>query len=187
MHAGSAGQIARRAVLGRHGEHVAAGAEQGALAIRRNFVIGDVLADFFQHRPSGDEILGQHDGHFLRLLRGQVEAVNVAAIFVHDGIHAQRWKFDIEFAVVGELAGFLAGEIVHVEVHAFIFIAVGEKINLVAVPHGDDVLRRVVGDVFDLLGCEIENPHVVGHAAAVAFPGAEFAEDAIVGHFFIVG
>jgi hypothetical protein len=37
-----------------------------------------------------------------------------------------------------------------------------------------------------LLSLEIVNPDVIGHAAAVMLPGAEFAENAIESHFRIV-
>ena len=36
-------------------------------------------------------------------------------------------------------------------------------------------------------GFEIVNPDVIGHAAAIMFPGAELAEDAVERHLRIVG
>ena len=42
-------------------------------------------------------------------------------------------------------------------------------------------------DILGLFRLEIVDPDVVGHAAAIAFPGAELAEDAVVGELVVVG
>ena len=48
-------------------------------------------------------------------------------------------------------------------------------------------MRFVVSQVRSRAGLEIVNPDIVGHAAAVMFPGAELAEDAVESHLGIVG
>ena len=75
----------------------------------------------------------------------------------------------------------LLSKIIPVEVEALVFVAVGNEIDRVARPHRENVLGRIVGNVDRLLAVEIVNPDVVGLAAAIALPGAEFPEDAVVG------
>ena len=66
-------------------------------------------------------------------------------------------------------------------------VAVGEEIDFVAMPHREHFAsRRSWSSLFGLLGGEIVNPQVVGHAAAVALPSAELAKDAVVGELRIV-
>ena len=78
-------------------------------------------------------------------------------------------------------------EVDRVQVHP-VLVAVGEEVDLVVrSPHRDDVLGWVIGQVLGLLGLEVVDPDVVGHAAAVALPGAELAEDAVVGQLLAVG
>ena len=61
-----------------------------------------------------------------------------------------------------------------------------KEINIVAHPHGDNVLRRIFGDVFDLFRGKIKNPDIVSHAAAIPFPGAKLPENPVISHLFIV-
>jgi len=185
--AGGAGQVADGALLGRDGEDVAAGVEHGALAVGTDVEIVDVLLDVGEPAPGDGAVGGHADGHLGRLLRGQVEPVDPAAVLEHDGGVAERRELDIERVIVGELAGLLGAPLVDIQVHAAVGSAVGQEVDPVAVPHGDDVLGRVVGDVLGLLRREVVDPDVVGLAAAVALPGAELAEHAVVGELLAVG
>ena len=103
-----------------------------------------------------------------------------------DGFAAERGEFHVEVGELRELLGLFRGEVVAKEVSAW--GAFGDEINFAVVgPHGEQVLGGIIGDVFEGAGFEIEDPDVVGHAAAVLFPRAEFAEDAVVGDLRVVG
>ncbi len=114
------------------------------------------------------------------LVAGQVIAINVAGIFEDNGLVSQRRILDVKILELGVLLELSGGEVFGIEVEALVVVAVGEEIDRVAGPHGEDIAGGVIGDVFGFLGLEIMDPDIVGHAAAVAFPGAELAEDAVV-------
>ena len=75
-------------------------------------------------------------------------------------------------------------QVIPVQIEALVFVAIGNEIDPVARPHRENVLGRIVGDVDRLLAVEIIDPDVVRLAAAIALPGAEFTEDAVVGELF---
>ena len=80
-----------------------------------------------------------------------------------------------------ELLCLLRCRIDNEEVHPA--VAIRNEIDFVIrSPHRADVLRGIVGQVFGRAGFEIINPNVVGHAAAVMFPCAEFPEYAVERH-----
>ncbi len=89
MYARCTGQIACRPGLGGHREDVAAGLEQGTLAVRRDLEGVDILADLPQRGPAARLIFQNVDRHLGGFLGRQVEAVNVPRIFEHDGGIAQ--------------------------------------------------------------------------------------------------
>src|SRR3974377_2069579 len=66
-------------------------------------------------------------------------------------------------------------------------IAIGDEIDAGAVIHREGIQRGIFGEVFDLLGFKVVEPDIIGQAAAVAFPGAELAEDAVVGEKIPIG
>ncbi len=187
MHAGRVREVARRAVLGRHGEDVAARAEEGAAAVGRDLEVRDAVADVHRRRAPAVEVLGDRDRHLLGLLAGQVESVDVAAVLEHDGRVAERGELDVVVGEARELPGLLRPEVVAVEVHPERLVTIGEEVDLVPLPHRDDVLRRVVREIGGDLRLEVVQPQVVGHPAAVTFPGAELAEHAVVDELLAVG
>ena len=65
-------------------------------------------------------------------------------------------------------------------------VAFRDEVDAVAVPHREDVLRAVLGEPRGLFAGEIVKPQVVRLAAAVALPGAELAEHAVVDHLLAV-
>ncbi len=119
-------------------------------------------------------------------LGGEVEAVDVAAVLEHDGILAQRRELHVEVGETGQLSCLFRPRVVDEEIHPLVGVAVGEEVDPVASPHRDDVLRRIVRDILGRLGVEVVDPDVVGHAAAIALPRAELAEDAVVGELLAV-
>ena len=184
--AGGHGQVPGVAVLGGHGEDVAVGAEQGPLPVGADLVGVDAAVDLDDLAPPRDLVVGDDDGHAGRLFGGQVERVEIAAVLEDDVLGAERGELDVELGEARQLARRLGGEVVDVEVHPFRLVPVGQEVDAVAAPHGDDVEGRVGGDVLDRLGGEVVDPDVVGHAAAVALPGPELAEDPVVGELRVV-
>ncbi len=122
--------------------------------------------------------------YFVGGLGTKIKTIKVAAVFVNDGIVADGREFYIILIVVGNFGGLSRGVVVGKKIHGA--VAVGEEINNVVVPHRENILCRVVGDVGGGFGIKIINPHIVGHAAAVVFPGSEFAKHLVVGQFIAI-
>ena len=187
VYARGGGQHAGGAVLGRNREDLAPGAEQRPLPVGRNIHAGHLPGHVDQAFAGGQAVVGDGDAHLLRLFRGQVEAVDEAAVLVHDGPGPDGGELDVEVGISGKLPRLPGIEVMDEEVHAPGIAAVGQEIDPVPAPHGDDVLGRVGSDVLDLPGAKVKDPHVVRHAPAVLLPGAELAKDPVVGHLPVVG
>ncbi len=189
------GQVARGAVLGGHAEDVAAGREQGALAVGGQSVIDDLgrvgVADLVlgldQTRAGAGVVVGHMDLDLAQLLGGQVDLIELAALLERDGVCAQRREIDVVVGEVGDLAGLLGIEVVDPDVGPAVLVLVGQVVDLAAPPHGRGVGPRPVGDLGRLAGVEVVGEHLLGQAAVVALPGAEIPEDAVVGDGVAVG
>ena len=185
VHAGGAGEVARHALLHGHVKHLATRAHHHAVAIGRQMAGGDEVFHMAQLIARRTVLAVQFHVHLVILFAVGVEHIEVAAVFKHDFAASARRKFHI---VVGELrhfARYAAHGVVHKDVHGL--VAVAHEIDFIAHPHGVDVLSHVVGHVFHRAVAGVVNPDVVGHAALVVFPCAEFAEHTVVGHAFAVG
>ena len=55
-------------------------------------------------------------------------------------------------------------------------ITVGHEVNLFSHPHGDDILRRIIGNLLCLSCFEIIGPDIIGHSSPVIFPCPELPE-----------
>ena len=132
-------------------------------------------------------VAGQVDGQLLRLLRLQIEGVEIAAVFEDDGIRTQARPHHVEVGEVGELFDLLAAQVVAVEIEVMLGAAIGGEVDRVAMPHGKGVGPIGVGHVFDSIVFEIVDGDGLGQAAGVALPGAEVAEDRVVGDLRAVG
>ncbi len=83
--AGGAGEVADLPLLGRHGEDVAAGLEQGPYAGGRQSEAMNVFADVL-HRGPGGQIFAAHlNGELAGFLGLQVHDVQVPAVLIDDG------------------------------------------------------------------------------------------------------
>src|SRR5438445_7250680 len=100
MHAGRARQIPSRSILGGNREDLAASAEESPFPVRRNADVRDVFADIAQTAAAGFVIVVDLHRNLRRRRRGEVEAVEPAAILVNDRIVAERWELDVEIAVL---------------------------------------------------------------------------------------
>ncbi len=137
--------------------------------------------------PSGEgEIFADGDRNDGGLFGGEIKFPNLAGLLEDDGTLAERGEFYVVIGERGELLGLLCGEIVAEEIRAR--GALRDKVDAaVGRPHREEILRGIVGDVFEGAGLQIEYPDVVGHAALILFPRAEFAEDTVVGDLGVVG
>ena len=86
--AGGVGQVAGDSLAGGHGEEVAAGAEESALAVGGDLELIDRLAHVDQAAASAEAIVEDADRHLLGLLGLQIEAVDPAAVLEDDRLVA---------------------------------------------------------------------------------------------------
>ena len=178
-------KIHHGAFLGRQGEDVAAGHHQHAFPVGREAVAahGQVAAAVFGAAP--DVVVGELDVHLLRGALLHVVPVDVAAVLEdHEAVGGVGRELAVVFGEGGHLAALLRAGVVHEQVHRA--VAVGEVVDLVADPHREDVLGVVVGDLLQLGGAHRVDPDVVGLAAPVVLPGAEFAEHPVHREFLPV-
>src|SRR5581483_9790230 len=124
-------------------------------------------------------IAGRVYREFLLLLGVQIEQIQVASIFEDDGIWSEAWPVHIK---VGEVRELIAAQAVAVQVQAVFRTSIRVEIDRVAVPHGKSVGPFGVRHLLDVIGFEVVNPDVLGHAAGIALPSAEISEDAVVGN-----
>ena len=181
----AAGEVTGNALAHRHVEYFSAGADNHAGAIGGCAGVVNVTAvQFAALGAAVDGVGGQFYANLAVISGGGVQLVQPAAVFKHDGLAVGGRELYVIFLEVGNLAGGAGAGVIGEQVHHHISVA-GEE-NLVSYPHGEDILGGVVGNVGHLLGLGIVNPDVIGHAAAVVFPGAEFTHHAVVGHLFAV-
>ena len=183
--AGGLGHVAHRTVLGGEGEEVAAGDDQHALAVGRKVVGEHLVGHILVFGTAINVVVSEIDGHFLALAGLDVVLVDVAAVFEDHVVLRVGGELAVVFREVGDLADLLGLGVEDEEVHGP--VAVGEEVDLIADPHREDVLGVAVGDRVDLGGAHAVDPDVVGLAAAVVFPGAEFAEHPVHGQILAVG
>ena len=179
---GAAGDVAGDAGCHRNVEHFTAGGYRHPAPVGRDGVIPGVFVQLLLLRSGVLQVGGEGDVHLLGLFRGGIELVDVSAVLEDDVLAVCAGELDVEVLEIRDLGGRAALGVIHEEVHAH--VPVGREEHLVAYPHREDVLGVVGGDVPDALA--VVDPHVVGHAAAIVLPGAEFAHDAVVCKFLSV-
>ena len=195
-----AGNVADRAVLGRHRDDVAARRERGPAAIGRQGVVhplrgvgGAYHARRLGPARGGARAVVRHVGvDPVRRLVRQVDRPQVAALPERDGAvrvvgtGAEGRKVDVVVGEVRDLAELLAVQVVHPDVGAAVLVAVGQEVDPAPDPHRRGVGALPVGDAGQRPGREVVGVDVLGAAAVVALPGAEVAEDAGEGDGVVV-
>ena len=181
----AAGQVARRTVLGGHGEDLAAGRNQGAAACGRDVDVGDEIGDGLAVGPGLARRRRDLDRNPRARTGCRVEEPQVARHLVDDAVPALARPPDVVVGVAGDLGLLSTGEIVAPDVERT--AAVGREVDGVADPHGQPVRAAIVGEPQVLAGCEVVEPQVLRHAAVVALPGAVLAGDPVVGDLRAVG
>ena len=183
--AGRTGEVFRHALLYGQVEDFAAGRGHDPFAVGRETGAAQIVTAVLDGAAGVDIVRRQRDLHLLGLLRGRVEAVDVAAILEDDQPAVGGGELDVVVLEVGHLARLLRRRVVDEDVHRA--VAVGEEIDLVAHPHGEDVLGVVVGHVLHGFLVRVVDPDVVGHAAFVILPRAELTHHAVVSQTSAVG
>ena len=183
--AGRCGDVVDGAVACGQGEQVAAGDDEHALRVGREAEGEHLAADVLVFGTAVDVVAVQVDRHLLTFAGLHVVLVDVTAVLENDVLLAERGELAVIFREVRDLARLLGLRVVDEEVHGA--VAVGEVIDFVADPHREDVLGVVVRDLLQLRSPHLVDPDVVGLAAAVVFPSAEFAEHPVEGQLLAVG
>ena len=111
-----------------------------------------------------------YDNNYLNILKEQ---------FYHYGLPVGTGELDIVVGVVCNLGDLAAGGIYAEEVHRH--VPVRGEIDLLSDPHREYVLRIVLHYPLHLLRLGVICPYVVGHSAAIVFPGTELAHHPVVG------
>ena len=185
VHTGSVGDVAGHTFAGRHVKDFAACCNGQSVAVGREAAAGHVVFHVALLLACKVVLAVECDVDFAVLLAGGVELIDVAAVFKHNLAAATAGELHIIVGEIGHLGSRLGCGVVAIHVHAL--VAVAYEVDLVAYPHGKDVLRHIVGDVGHLLAAGVINPNVVGHAALVILPGAELSKHAIIGQLGAVG
>ena len=186
---GVCGEVAGGAVLGRHGEDVPARAEHRPRAVRaRRRSRSWPCSTSRQPAAADGEVFADLDRHLHRLFGGEVEAVDVPAVLEHDGLVAQRRELHGELGELRELAGRLGLQVIDEQVGLAVRRRARRR-NRCGRPRHIGKMSCAGSSVSFVGGLllEIVEPDFVRLAAAIAFPGAELAEDAVVGQLLAVG
>ncbi len=164
------GQVADVALLGWHGEDVATGGEDGALAAGRDAGGGDLLRDVGPARPHAGQVALDLDVEPLHFALRDVVKPDLAEALDRDRARSGGGRLQVE-PVVGECARHLAvGRVVAIERHRP--VAVGEEVDRAARPHRPGVVRVGARDLLHRECREVDQPDRRRLAATVALPGA---------------
>ena len=172
-----AGDVAGDACLDRHVEDFAACRDGKAVSLVGDADCRQVAVDVHFLVTGVDAFGVKVDVDFLDGPVGGVEGVEVAAVLENDPFAVGARELDVILLEIGDLGGLSGLGVVDEDVHPV--VAVRDEEDLVANPHGHDVLCVVVGDRLD--GLAVVEPDLVGLTSTVILPGTELAEDAVVG------
>ncbi len=169
-------QVARRPLLDRRGEDVAARREQRPLPFRAQLDVADLRADRDAAGPARQTIVGHRDGDRRRLAALRVEQLQLAVGLVDDAPRLGVLARPAHVPRRGRRDGRrrLLRDVVGVEVEGP--VAIGVEVDRAADPHRVAIGARVIGDPRGVVAGQVEDEQVVGLAAAVALLRAEVAE-----------
>ena len=181
---GRAGEVAGDPLPHGHVKYFPAGGHHYAGTVGGQAGVRELVLHVFPQGAGIDVVGPQGDGNLGAVPRGRVQPVQPAAVLEDDTLAVRGGELDVVFGEMGYLAGLTAAGVVGEQVHGHVPVAGVE--DVLAHPHGENILGVVVGDVAHFSGLGIPDPDIVGHAAAVILPGAEFAHHAVVGQFFTI-
>ena len=172
-------EVAWRAVLRRRRPDVTARDHGHALARWRDARVLDGACGIDRGRPQGLTVTRDIDVDDRGDPRPEIQQHDPVAVLedhlaVARVIGADGGPSDVVGIERGDLRGLARVEVVapHVEHVPLGRAAVAQVVDLVAVPHRQRVGAFPVGDPTALAGLQVHEPHVGGHAAAIALPGS---------------
>ncbi len=176
--AGAFGEVAPVAVLGGHGEDLAARFDDGADAGGREG--GEVRVEIvLPVGPRPREVAADVNLQLLRRASLRVVQVKITALLVDDDAAARVDPFHVVLIVGGDLRQVLGCRVVRVHVHRE--VAVGEEVDGVAEPDGLAVAAAVPGQLCHLHRVEVEHADGLRLPAAVVAPLGVPRVDELVG------
>ena len=181
---GRTADVAGDTLLHGNVEDFTPGGHDHARTVRREAHPRPLSCHIYPLGTTVDVVRCQRDGNLDGLAVLRVQPVQPSTILEDDGLAVRGRELDIVVLEVRHLLGLLRLRIVHEQVHDHVPVR-GEE-DLIADPHGEDVLCVVVRDIFHLSGLGVIDPHVIRHAAPVVLPGAEFTHHAVVSQFLPV-
>ena len=170
-HAGRVRQIADVALIGGHRENFAVRLKYRANAGGGNAGIANFPRHILKTRPHFGEVGRHFDRHLVFLLRRRVVNMDLAELLVNNAARTGGGVLDILPGILDQLVHLLTGGVVAEQGDRP--VAVGQEIDLVADPHGREIVGGGARNRFGLQVGEIDDPDIAGAPAAVPFPGDE--------------
>ena len=177
----SLGDVPCDSLAHRNVEDLTTGGDSGSLAISRD--AESPSGDLLQFRTGIDKVGGEGDVDLLSLLGGRIEFIEEATLLEHHQLTVGAGELDIEVIEVRHLRRNLCLGVVHEYIH--VHVTVGSEIDLIADPHGEDVLGGIVGDFLNALA--IVDPDLVSHASTIVLPCPELPHHAVVSQLLPIG
>ena len=172
-------EVARRSILRRRRPNVAARDDRDSLARRRNRGALNVLRRIDGCDAQRVAVARDSDVNWNAHAGFEVEPHDAVAVLQHHlaragVIRADRRPLHIVGLELRDLLGLARRRVVaeHIEHIAFGFAAVGEVVDLAAVPHRNRVGSFPIGDALGLAGLQVGDPNIGRHTAAVTLPSA---------------
>ena len=167
-------EVARRAFLDRHAEHVAARDDQRALGLGTEREVFDPVAGRDARRPHRDAVVRHLNRDLLVRVRLRVVDRELAVLLVHDlAVLALARPAHVPGLAGRQLLDLLRLDVVGVQVERA--VAVGVEVDLVSDPHRVALGPRGRRDGFELGGLQVVDEEILRPTAFVALPRAEVA------------
>ncbi len=166
--------VARGALVGRHGEDLAARGDRNARGRRGERRAGHLVADIAPFGPPRGQIGGERDRQGRSGATRHVERMEHAACLIDDPAALRGDVADIPVGLTGELGDLLACGIVAEDVRTGV-PAVGQEIELAVHPHGVELGRAIARNVGLGAGGKVDQLERGGEPAAIAAPAIDAA------------
>ena len=140
--AGGTGNVARYTFCGGHVEYFATCGYGQAFTVGRKSGCGHIVGYMLLFGAGIDVFSVERDADLLVLACLRIETVEVTGMFIHNLLAVGAGEFDVVVGIVGYFLRLSGSGVVDEKVHCP--VAVGDKIDVIADPHGADVLCHVV-------------------------------------------
>ncbi len=176
----AAGQVARVALLGRHGDDLAPELEHRPGPARREVGVADVLDALHEPGARLPEVGGHGNREALRRAGGGIEQVQPAGLLVDDLAAPGRRLQHGEIVVLRDPAHLLRRGVVRVDVE--LAVAIRAEEHGAADPHRVDVVRAIgrLRHLLDRMVPGVVEPHSGDAPAAILLPLVERGRQRVV-------